>query len=175
MSFININNYLDFLEDFFTNIPFETEFDFNYNSNISNININNVLANSLYEKPRYKHVIDDNELTKLEKIVFTNELSDKYNKSCPIMQTDFEEGDIIIKLECNHCFEPDAITKWLKEEKSECPVCRHQFKSKEIKNKDYDEIINPYINYEQDIITERNNLINSLTILRDLNRGILPL
>ena len=134
----------------------------------------NPLLSSLYDKPAYKYVIEEDELNKLEKLVYNKELSDKYNKSCPIMQFDFEEGEEIIKLECNHCFNEEAILKWLKEEKAECPVCRHQFKSKEIKNQDYQDletnlqnnIIN--LSQEEDILAERNNFINSLSTLVDL-------
>ena len=142
-------------------------------TNVINTQINPLLS-SLYDKPVYKYVIEEDELNKLEKIVYNKELSDKYNKSCPIMQLDFEEGEEIIKLECNHCFNEEAILKWLKEEKAECPVCRHQFKSKEIKNEEYEiletgltnNIIN--LSVEEDILIERNNFINSLSTLVDL-------
>ena len=35
-------------------------------------------------------------------------------------------------LPCKHCFNLEAIKKWLNERKAECPVCREQFSSKEI-------------------------------------------
>jgi len=56
----------------------------------------------------------------------------KINGACGIWQVDFEEGDDIIILPCNHAFNAEAITKWLKEEKAECPICRFSFKSKEV-------------------------------------------
>ena len=56
------------------------------------------------------------------------------NSMCPIMQTDLENGMTVIQLECKHCFIPEAINKWLKEEKAECPVCRFALDSKEIKD-----------------------------------------
>jgi len=50
------------------------------------------------------------------------------------MSTPFIPNQEIIKLPCNHFFEPLAIKKWLQEEKAECPVCRYNdFKTKEIK------------------------------------------
>ena len=45
-----------------------------------------------------------------------------------ILFIDFDEEEEIVELECNHCFNEDAIKKWLKEEKAECPVCRYQLK-----------------------------------------------
>ena len=48
------------------------------------------------------------------------------------MQTEFEEEQYIIRLPCNHNFTPFAINKWL-DEKPECPVCRYQLDSVEIK------------------------------------------
>jgi hypothetical protein len=56
----------------------------------------------------------------------------KINGACGIWQVDFEEGDDIKILPCNHAFNAEAITKWLKEEKAECPICRFSFKSKEV-------------------------------------------
>ena len=34
---------------------------------------------------------------------------------------------------CNHYFNPYGINKWLREEKAECPVCRHKLSSVEKK------------------------------------------
>ena len=41
----------------------------------------------------------------------------------------------IIKLPCDHCFIPEAIEKWVKEEKAICPVCRYTLDSKEVEDK----------------------------------------
>ena len=41
----------------------------------------------------------------------------------------------IIKLPCEHCFIPEAIVKWVKEEKAICPVCRYALDSKEVEDK----------------------------------------
>lgn len=177
----NNQDYLDFLEMLMSlpevptvqHVPTQRVMQYSY-TNIYDSLQSNPLVTSLYDKPAYKYVIDEDELNKLEKIVYNKELSDKYNKSCPIMQIDFEEGEEIIKLECNHCFNEEAILKWLKEEKAECPVCRHQFKSKEIKNEEYETLENNLRNniinlsVEEDILTERNNFINSLETLVDL-------
>ena len=68
----------------------------------------------------------------LHEIIYSSDLS--LNSICPIMQTDLENGMTVIQLECKHCFIPEAINKWLKEEKAECPVCRFALDSKEIKD-----------------------------------------
>jgi len=41
---------------------------------------------------------------------------------------------MISKLPCNHLFNTDAILKWLKEEKAECPICRFKLESIEKKS-----------------------------------------
>lgn len=81
---------------------------------------------SFLEKPVYKRVITKEGEDRLKKVKFKD--SEKSNISCPILFVDFEEEEEIIELECKHCFNEDAIKKWLKEEKAECPVCRYQLK-----------------------------------------------
>jgi len=102
---------------------------------------------SFLEKPVYKTVITKEGEEKLKKIKFKD--SEKKNISCPILFVDFDEEEQIIELECNHCFNEDAIKKWLKEEKAVCPVCRYQLKDTK------DEKIET-INYSRDEI--RNNM-----------------
>ena len=53
--------------------------------------------------------------TKLKKIKFKD--SEK-NNSCPILFVEFDEEEEIIELECKHCFNEEAIKKWLKKEKA---------------------------------------------------------
>jgi DNA-directed RNA polymerase subunit M/transcription elongation factor TFIIS len=128
----------------------------------NNIDIDNemeqIMNSSLYDNSVYKQVIDDDELDKI--IQTTKKYSTTKKKSlndvCPIIQTEFEDEQNIIKLYCNHYFDADAIIHWLKEEKSECPVCRYKFKSKEIKIEN-----NQIINNE--LQRTRENLINSLS------------
>ena len=68
----------------------------------------------------------------LEKITYNSNLDT--NNICPIFQVEFKNGMEIIKLPCNHSFIPEAISKWLKEEKAVCPVCRHNLDSKEVED-----------------------------------------
>jgi len=51
---------------------------------------------------------------------------------CPITQSEFGEGDVVLALPCGHAFLKDAIQTWLETESAECPVCRHALPSCEI-------------------------------------------
>ena len=51
---------------------------------------------------------------------------------CPIMQSEFVEGDVVLELPCGHAFLKDAIQTWLENERAECPVCRHALPSYQI-------------------------------------------
>jgi hypothetical protein len=93
-----------------------------------------ILARSLYDRCPVKRVISEEEHGQLVEKKFTSSMVEelKINGACGIWQVDFEEGDNIKILPCNHAFNAEAITKWLKEEKAECPICRFSFKSKEV-------------------------------------------
>ena len=93
-----------------------------------------ILSGSLYERNPVKKVIDDEACCEIKEHTFTAALVEeqKINSACGIWQEDFEEGEAIKILPCNHAFKAEAITKWLKEEKAECPICRQTLKSKEI-------------------------------------------
>ena len=74
-----------------------------------------------------QQVICDEELNKLiyKKIKYTkSDLLKIKNSICPITQVEFVEQQEIIELDCNHCFDAEAIIYWLTQEKAECPVCR---------------------------------------------------
>jgi hypothetical protein len=128
---------------------------------------NQLLNSSLHDKFTYKYILSDEGESQLKTIKFTkkiNENNNINNSSCPIMSTEFEENQNIIYLPCHHYFDPDAINKWVREEKAECPVCRFKLKSKEIKidekNNSRDDIYS-LIN----LYRSRINLINSLSRL----------
>lgn len=46
-------------------------------------------------------------------------------QQCYICLSDYEEGDKLRVLPCNHEFHPTCVDKWLKEVNRVCPVCRH--------------------------------------------------
>ena len=111
--------------------------DYNFFNNQRNNILYNELENSIinslqFTQIKYKKVISDNGKKMLKKIKF-NKNDDNYkNNTCPIIQTEFENNEIITELPCKHCFNTEAITHWLEKEKAQCPVCRFEL--------DYDEI-----------------------------------
>ena len=100
---------------------------------ISNNIINRILRSSFYDKAKYKNILSEKGETELQKIAYKSTLD--VNNICPILQTEFKENMEIIKLPCEHCFIPEAIEKWVKEEKAVCPVCRYALDSKEVEDK----------------------------------------
>jgi len=98
-----------------------------------------VLARSLYDSRPVKHVIDvaDGESGENHGIcamTYDPETAEKQkiNTACGIWQEEFEAGEAIKVLPCNHAFKAEAITKWLTTEKAECPICRFKLASKEV-------------------------------------------
>jgi hypothetical protein len=98
-----------------------------------------VLARSLYDARPVKHVIDvaddeSGEKHGIREMTFDPEMAEelKINTACGIWQEDFEKGEAIKVMPCNHAFKAEAITKWLTTEKAECPICRFKLESKEV-------------------------------------------
>lgn len=94
--------------------------------------IDSIISNTLNDKKAYKNVISEEGKKSIKIIEYTRD--DKFNPSCPITLVDFEEGEKVSVLPCNHCFNTNAIEIWLENEKAECPVCRLALNSKEIKD-----------------------------------------
>ena len=94
-----------------------------------------ILIGSLYERNPIKKVFDAEAAScVITDKKFTTAMVEemKINNACGIWQEDFEEGEDIKILPCNHAFRAEAIMKWLNEEKAECPMCRFVLKSKEL-------------------------------------------
>lgn len=91
-----------------------------------------ILSQSLYDESVYKKKISEKGKSQLTHIRFDKNNYENINTSCPINQTDFEDEQYVIQLPCNHMFTPDAINRWL-DEKPECPVCRFELDSIEVK------------------------------------------
>ena len=59
---------------------------------------------------------------------------DKFSKSkyaddkCIICQYEFKNYEKVIALSCKHCFHPDCIEEWLKNQKA-CPYCKSEVKA----------------------------------------------
>lgn len=94
---------------------------------------NNLIRSSFEEKPKYKKIITQEAYNNLQKIKFNKYNNNLKNNSCPIYYLEFEEGEKITILPCEHCFNSEAIKKWLFEENNHCPVCRSELESREIK------------------------------------------
>ena len=105
------------------------------NPNLSRRRFEQLLMHSFNQKPKYKKVLSEEGEEQLKKMLYKD--SSKTNESCPIYYLDFEDDSEVIELPCKHCFTPAGIEKWLKEEKNECPICRFELKSKEVKEKFY--------------------------------------
>jgi hypothetical protein len=128
---------------------------------------NELLNSSLYDKFTYKYILSEEGESQLKTINFIKDTTDTkkleaINNICPITSLEFEENQNITSLPCNHYFDTEAINKWLREEKAECPVCRFKLHSKEVKidEKNY---IREHVNSLIDLYRSRINLINSLT------------
>ena len=138
----NPNNFYDMLLG--ANIEYETTA-----TAISAIN------DSFNDMTVYKKVLSSEGEKSLKKIKY-DKIKVEYDR-CPILQTDFEPDEEITQLPCKHSFNTVAIERWLKDEKSECPVCRHQLEYEEKKiNMDDDDTDN---DITDDDITD-NDIIN---------------
>ena len=95
------------------------------------MNFIDILTSSLNnDKAKYKKVID---LKTNNQIKFEKYKKNVYDQSsCCITMLDFEEDEIIGVLPCKHCFNKEAIIKWLTEESSKCPICRYELNFKEV-------------------------------------------
>lgn len=94
---------------------------------------------SLDAEKKYKYIISDEGKKKLKTVKYEKDIC---NPSCPIYYVDFELGQEVTILPCNHGFCSEAINQWLSDEKAECPVCRMEFDSVEVKVKKDNSFIN---------------------------------
>jgi len=122
----------------------------------SGTQINSIMNRSLHDPAGYKNIISDEGVETLKNIKYSVEACN--NEVCPITRATFAVDDEIVELPCGHCFNPEAINRWLNEEKAECPVCRYALKSKEIK-REHQHTINTD---EMEIYDARITLLNSL-------------
>jgi hypothetical protein len=118
--------------------------------------INSIMNRSLHDAGGYKCILSEEGTASLKNKKYSAEVCG--NDTCPITRAIFAIGEEIVELPCKHCFNPEAINRWLNEEKAECPVCRYALKSKEIKNE-----FNTPINIDEvGIRNARITLLNSL-------------
>ena len=92
-----------------------------------------------YGRTPYKNVLSEAGSELLHTVSYGSISETAPNKECPIFQTEFNESTLVTQLPCKHCFEPEAIKQWLTEKKAECPVCRMELPSKEVREEESDE------------------------------------
>jgi len=110
--------------------------------------LNRILNDSLLDKTPYKKILSDKGNDQLKIVKYSKDNFDQ--ESCCIMFYNFEEGQDVIQLPCNHIFDPDGIKTWLNEEQAKCPICRFELDSKEVKDENSEEDI-PLLYEEEDI------------------------
>ena len=97
--------------------------DFQFN-NLVNIMMSFDLGSNNRHPPASDKAIK--ELKKIE--VNDNNLNNYKNITCNICLENFEVGNILRILECNHEFHENCIITWLKSNNT-CPICRHELES----------------------------------------------
>ena len=90
--------------------------------------LGNILRQSMEDTGGTKKVTTDDFLESIMELPVIEDISE--GEECPICMDDFisTKG---IKLECNHIFHKECISKWLKGD-HRCPVCRHEYPSREV-------------------------------------------
>ena len=131
------------------------------------------LINDLEQLPKFKKVLSDEGKKSLSIIRYKK--SDATYHSCPILCTDFEENEEITCLPCNHCFDSNAIEKWLTEEKSECPICRLELDHNKVENpREPDtrdiEAANSIADINTEVIPIFTDIDAAYTLIESLNR-----
>jgi hypothetical protein len=125
-------NLLDYLYAYGIPVMNLGMYDANYDRSLDEMA--SILSRSLYDSRPVKRVMPEEKEKEIIETTFKMEEAQerKINTACGIWQVDFEEGEPIKILPCNHAFKADAITKWLTTEKAECPICRFALESKEV-------------------------------------------
>ena len=125
----NLN--INFMDEFFNTLPIPSLHNRTINFNPFTDQIQN--TRQFLQGNSYKKVTKDKVIENIKKIKYEN---DFHQKECPIMMVEFEEGEEISQLPCNHLFNTEALTRWLKNESYKCPICRHELEFKEVKIRD---------------------------------------
>jgi len=125
-----------------------------------------VLDRTLYEQPSFKQVIAPIAKELLSPLLFDNTIK---QKECPIDMEQFEEGEELLKLPCEHIFRSSSILHWLENRNARCPICRYQFPYVEMKNDVSEDLSGNQPERETteqldaDIAIGRSNLLSSLS------------
>ena len=79
------------------------------------------------------------------------------DKNCSICKDQFEKGNKVIILKCEHVLHSDCIEEWVKY-KSECPVCRERIDTTD-SNNDSDNMVNN--DSDNMVNNESDNMVNN--------------
>ena len=115
---LNLNDIYNNLVSFLNN--HNNDFQFN---NLVNILMSMDMGSNSHP-PASERAI--NNLKKIE--VNENNINNYKNITCNICLDNFEIGNILRILECNHEFHEECILTWLKSNNT-CPICRHELES----------------------------------------------
>tara|TARA_B100000963_G_scaffold269116_1_gene237244 strand:+ start:11530 stop:12114 length:585 start_codon:yes stop_codon:yes gene_type:complete len=128
------------------------------------MNFIDILNQSLeQDQATYKNVVDINKNNQIEFQKYNSETCDQ--SSCCITMVDFNENDIVAVLPCKHCFNKEALIKWVTEESATCPICRFELESTEVSaNGEEKQPENEEENDSPNPNNIRNNLIDALNL-----------
>ena len=108
--------------------PFTLEF---LGQHFSNNAVTQTMFQSLADESPYKQVVSQTGLSQLKYAYFEDETHE--TKTCPISGDDFEDGEKIVILPCDHTFSEAAIMRWITEENATCPICRFKLEAREVR------------------------------------------
>lgn len=140
------------------NISNETTFNRNNATNtrsLFNNDLTNFINNTLYTPTRLDYPTYNQVINATTELTFEN-IDEETNSQarCPICQEDFEEGDIILKINyCGHIFKKDSLLTWF-ETNSRCPICRYDVRN------DTTDISNNNVDISNNNIDISNNSVN---------------
>ena len=120
---IRLTNPNNPLVQFVTNL-ISSDYDNDDLENILNYIFNN--DNNRYGSPP----ASKNEIQKLNKYILTKEKLNEFGgeNTCSVCKEDFDIGNKIMDLPCNHYFHEECIMPWLNQHDS-CPICRFELKT----------------------------------------------
>ena len=130
-------------------------------------NSDNILNSSLYDEKKYKNVISEKAKNLLKKVKYEKNICS--NETCPITQDIFQEGDSVTVLPCGHGFSQGTVERWLEKQSNECPICRYEFESIEMKNESDEENNIPLQQSRNQFLSSLNNtesLFNSSVLFQ---------
>lgn len=133
---------------------------------LENQNNMDIMNESLYDTPKYKHVISEKGKQRIRHILYSEHAS--LNDTCPISQESFNFGEEITLLPCNHGFIKGQIETWLETQCAECPICRYKLESIEIENTNSPSSSESHVTSILPIRDSRNMFLSSLSTLENM-------